>query len=150
MQGGRAVLKLVLVAIAILFVAVTGANARECAAAFKPQATTGLITNMTLYRFVDHFELQFSTPSHLPLLDMTLEIDNTKMPMFLFGGLDDELFVVTDDENSMGISEKTLNAMAKGKTLEIRGRSGNDQNESAVFELKGFGAAVKKIGKECR
>ena len=76
---------------------------------------------MTLYRFVDHFELQFATPSQLPSLDITLEIDDTNLPAFLFGGLDDALFVVTDDENGMGISEKTLNAMAKGKMLEIKG-----------------------------
>ena len=60
---------------------------------------------------------KFLTPAQLPLLDMTAEIDGVKQAVFLAGGLDDELFMITDDENGIGVSQKMLDSLAKGKEL---------------------------------
>ena len=142
-------LRYVFIIIALLFSTATGAFAKECKAVFKPSATTGLVTRMTLYKFVDHFELQFLTPTQLPLLDMTAAIDGVAQKVFLAGGLDDELFVVTDEESGVGVSKKTLEALAKGKELVIEGRGSDEKAESAAFALKGFGAKLKKMPKGC-
>jgi hypothetical protein len=147
---GNAMLKIISIAISIFLLGLTGALAKDCSAVFKPLSTTGLVTRMTLYRFTDHYELQFLTPSQLPLLDMTTALDGTKQPVFLSGGLDDDLFMVTDDENGVAISQKTLDAWAKGRTLEIKGHDANDKAESAVFALNGLGMALAKMPKRCK
>lgn len=60
---------------------------------------------------------KFLTPAQLPLLDMTAEIDGVTQRVFLAGGLDDELFMITYDENGIGVSQKMLDALAKGEEL---------------------------------
>ena len=142
-------MKLIFAAIALFFVILTGASAKECASKFEPEATTGLITRMTLYKFADHYELQFLTPSQLPLIDMIVEIDGVKQPLFLAGGLDDELFSVTDDESGIAVGETTLGALAVGAVLVVKGHGAEGKAEEAKFALKGFGAATKKMGKGC-
>ena len=142
-------LRYVFIIIALLFSTATGAFAKECKAVFKPTATTGLVTRMTLYKFADHYELQFLTPAQLPLMDMTVEIDGTVQKVFLAGGLDDELFIVTDEENGVGVSKKTLEVLAKGKKLEVKGRGSDNKAESAAFALEDFGAKLMKLPKVC-
>ena len=143
-------LKILSIAISIFLLGLTGAFAKDCSAVFRPLSTTGLITRMTLYRFTDHYELQFLTPSQLPLLDMTAALDGASQAVFLSGGLDDDLFMITDDENGVAISQKTLDAWAKGRTLEIKGRDAAAKTETAVFSLKGLGMALTKMPKTCR
>jgi hypothetical protein len=143
-------LKCLTIAIVIFLANITSAAARECAAVFNPTATTGLVTRMTLYKFADHYELQFLTPSQLPLLDMTAELDGVPQKVFQSGGLDDELFMITDDENGIAASQAMLAALAKAGKLEVRGRNANGKAETAVFALKGFGAATKKMPKGCK
>ena len=138
-------MRFILVFLTLMISTMTGAFAKECSVAFKPATTTGLVARMTLYKFSDHYELQFLTPAQLPLLDMTAEIDGVKQAVYLAGGLDDELFMITDDENGIGVSQKMLDALAKGKELDVKGRNGDGKPESAVFALKGFGAAVKRL-----
>jgi hypothetical protein len=142
-------LRYVLVIIALLLSTATETFAKECKAVFEPTATSGLVTRMTLYKFTDHYELQFLTPSQLPLLDMIAEIDGAAQKVFLAGGLDDELFMITDEENGIAVSSKTLDALAKGKELEVKGRGSDGKAESAVFALKDFGAKLKKMPRGC-
>ena len=139
----------ILVIIALLLSTATETFAKECSAVFKPKITSGLVTRMTLHKFADHYELQFLTPSQLPLLDITAAIDGAAQKVFLAGGLDDELFTITDEENGIAVSRKTLDALAKGKELEVKGRGSDDKAESAVFALKDFGAKLKKMPKGC-
>jgi hypothetical protein len=142
-------LRLIFILVAIFFSATSGAFAKDCKAEFKPTNTTGLVTRMTLYKFADHYELQFLTPAQLPLLDMVVEVDGGKQSMFLAGGLDDELFIATDDENGVGVTKRTLEALGAGKEIKVSGRNAEGKAESAEFKLKGFMAAVKKMGKGC-
>lgn len=135
--------------VAIFVSIATQVVARECKAEFKPATTTGLVTRMTLNRFADHYELQFLTPAQLPLLDLVVEIDGNKQLMFLAGGLDDELFVATDEENGVGVTKRTLDALGAGEVIAVSGKNADGKAERAEFPLTGFKAALKKMGKGC-
>jgi hypothetical protein len=142
-------LRFIVILATIFFSVMTVAFAKDCKVEFKPTHTTGLMTRMTLYKFTDHYELQFLTPAQLPLLDMVVEIDGVKQPMFLAGGLDDELFIATDDENGVGLTKRTLEALGAGKEIRVSGRDAEGKAESAEFKLTGLKPAVKKMGKDC-
>jgi hypothetical protein len=137
-----------IVAIAIALPAAPAA-AEECAASFKPASTTGAMTAMTIYNFGEHWELQIDTPKQGALADVVVSIDGAAQPVFISGGLDDLLFVISTEESALQLSKAFRDAFAKGSKLTIAARDGG-KPEMAAFPLKGSGAAVKRLDHGCK
>jgi hypothetical protein len=128
---------------------VTPAFAKECSAVFVPTETTGLVTRMSLFNFGDHWELQFDTPSQLPLLDIKMGLDGVEKKIFISGGLDDLLFNVSSTGKSLDVSKQLLRAIAKSKELTIQGRS-LGKPENALFNLENIAEEVKRLTAGCK
>jgi hypothetical protein len=126
----------------------SAAAAAECGARFKAALPDNGVPAMSIFNFGEHWELQFDTPSQQFPENVRLAIDGAAQPVFVSGGLDDLLFVVSSEEAALNLSEEFLASFGAGSELTVSGTLGGKAFQTS-FALKGSAAAVKRLRGGC-